>query len=224
MNNNIFKRVNRKESKIARMEFDSIIKELRQLLKYEYKFYIRINGSARYNCIITDSNGQYDLDYKLILTRNCKSANYPNSPTLIKNDFFKKLEIILKKRSFDKIKYSIQKSTSVLTIIRTDYNQRTFSYDICIIMENTGDSPKYSYIARNSQGNDLDGGNSYTWCILKNYHEAYDKFKYMHYLDKNKLIEEFILPSKQFNKKLPLNDPRKKTSENIFIEEVNKYK
>lgn len=45
----------------------------------------------------------------------------------------------------------------------------------------------------------------------------------MHYLHKNELIEKYILPAKQSNKKLPSNDHRKKTSESIFIEEVTKY-
>lgn len=216
------KRVSRKESKIARMEFYKIIKILRPELKGLYKFDIRLNGSAKFNCIVKDTNGQYDIDYRMILTKNSKSDNFTkNLPTNIRNEIFNYFKKCLK----DFGSYISEQSNSVITLIKKDATEkRIWSYDICIMkyaelnMDND-----FEYLARNSQNNSIDGGNSYTWCLLKDSHIAYDKFKNLSYDNKINIIEEFVIPSKIEMKKISTNDKRWKSSEQIFIEKINQY-
>ena len=53
--------------------------------------------------------------------------------------------------------------------------------------------------------------------------DAYSIFNDMNNIDKIVLIEEYILPRKIKEKKKPDTDQTKRTSVEVFIEEVNNY-
>ena len=59
--------VSKKERKVANARALKIVRELQK-----YRIDPRLVGSARYNTVVCDDNGVYDMDYQFILTCNCK--------------------------------------------------------------------------------------------------------------------------------------------------------
>ena len=74
-------RITRKEQKIARTRANRLMCDLRRKLKGTYKMTFRIVGSGCWGTMVKDSEGKYDLDYQIIITRNSK--DYESS--VIKN-------------------------------------------------------------------------------------------------------------------------------------------
>lgn len=211
--NNLNSRVTKKVSREPREEFEVIIKDVRKSLKNLYKFNISLNGSAKFNCITRDINGSFDIDYQMILTKNCKSSSYPKDTTNVRNEIFNAFKENVPKD------YRLEASKSVITLIKVRSGERLWSYDICILKELN--SIDLCYLGRNSNGND--GGNSYTWCPLKNYLESFEKFKSLDFKEKVWLIEEKILPRKIKMKKIEENNPLWRSSIQVFVEEVNNF-
>lgn len=204
------KRVTKKESSEARQFADKLIRELRKGLKDSYKFEARLVGSARWNTILKEKGKPWDLDYQILLSNNskiCKEGGF-DRPTKIKEDFFNFLN-----RYFNgKNGYKVENSTTAITIIDNNHN---YSFDFVIIRN------KNQIIRRNN--NDTSGRNMYTWNELKKYNKAYDDFKNLSSDEKCDLIENHVLPRKKKEKAKHENDPTKRSSCELFIEEINNY-
>ena len=65
--------------------------------------------------------------------------------------------------------------------------------------------------------------NRYVWNELSMNNEAYKKFKRLSPVQKEDLIENYILPRKIIEKQKDPNDPNIISSSRIFKEEVNNY-
>ncbi|MDE7161988.1 MAG: hypothetical protein K2N65_04430 [Anaeroplasmataceae bacterium] len=84
------KRITKKQCKEARQRAAKIMQDVREKLRGKYKFSERLVGSGKWGTMIEDANGEYDLDYQFLLTKNSEDykKNGFDSPTDIKNDFF----------------------------------------------------------------------------------------------------------------------------------------
>ena len=208
-----YKRVTYKESKSIRSFGHEIINELRIAFKDKYRFAHRLVGSAKWNTILKDENGWWDLDFQLLLTKksNEYKINKLSNPTIIKNDFFNYLNNKYK----DNHNYEIQNSTTAITIVN---KETKFSIDIVIIRL----FPNNEEIIRRNNKDDS-GVNEYTWNKLNKNNNAYSKYKSLPNKEKVWLIENKILPRKIKEKSKNENDPTKLSSSEAFIVEVNNY-
>ena len=206
-------RVTRNESSEARCSANEIIKYLHEKLSYKYIFTQRIVGSAVYNTIIRDKDGYFDVDYQLLLTSNSPEykKNGLKHATNIKNDFFNCLNEMFKNNK----NFRVENSTTAITLINLTYK---YSIDFVIIRL----FPKNNeIIRRNNKVNS--SKNEYTWNPLREYNAAYKKFHNLSNKDKKYLIENIVLPRKVKEKAKNDNDPTKRSSCELFIEEVNNY-
>jgi len=207
------KRVTKKESSQARKFANDIIELFHKEFKNKYTFTQRIVGSAVYNTILKDKEGFYDVDYQLLLTKNSKEykTNGLKNTTIIKNDFFNCINDVLKNNK----KYKVENSTTAITVINL---KEKYSIDFVIIRM----FPKNDEIIRrnNKKNSSI---NEYTWNKLHKYNDAYKKFYLLSATEKNNLIENYILPRKVKEKSKNDNDPTKRSSSELFIEEVNNY-
>ena len=208
-----FKRVTKKESKPIRMFGYNIISELRKGLGNKYKFNHRVVGSAKWNTILKDKNGWWDIDFQLLLTKNSSEykKNELSHPTTIKKDFFN----FLKDKYKDNKNYVVQNSTTAITLIN---NTSKFSIDFVIIKLLPNN---HEIIRRNNK--DGSGKNEFTWNELPKNNEAYQKFKRLIPKQKEDVIENHILLRKIQEKEKDKNNPTLISSSRIFIEEVNNY-
>ena len=203
-------RVTRKESAEVRQYAEKLFDELRCAFKDKYKFDVRLVGSAKWNTILKINGKLWDVDYQLLLSNNSKvyKENGFSKPTRIKEDFFN----YFNKKFNGKSGFKVENSTTAVTII--NYNSG-YSIDFVIIKDGN------QIIRRNN--NDGSGKNIYTWNTLPKYNKAYDKFNRLSPDDKQTLIEDYILPRKIKEKQKYDNDPTKRSSYEVFIEEVNNH-
>lgn len=213
MNN--YKRITKRQSSIARQRANAIIRDVQLELKNKYVFAPRLVGSGAWDTMIEDSNGEYDLDYQLLLTANSPiyktNKDFP-SPTQIKKDFisaFKKTK---------KGKEVFQNSTTAITLINKD--GKPYHIDFVIIKT----FPNNDYIIRRNNRKETPSINEFTWNELPQWNEAYKYFKSLPHKDKQYLIEEIIVPAKQKEKAKSENDNTKISSSAIFVREVNNYR
>lgn len=209
----VMKRVTRKESSKAREFANNILIFYHKNLKSKYKFTQRIVGSAKYNTVLKDKDGYWDVDYQIFLTK--KSREYKNNglkyATTIKNNFFDCLNEKYKNNN----RYCIQNSTTAITVID---KKEKFSIDFVILRV----FPDNKEIIR--RNNKLKSNiNEFTWNQLRKYNDAYKIFNLFSNEEKKDLIENYVLPKKAKEKEKNDNDPTKKSSCELFIEEVNNY-
>lgn len=211
----MYQRITKKQCSIARQRADAIIRSVKQKLKDKYKFTPRLVGSGNWGTMIEDANGEYDLDYQLLLTANSpvykKNGKFP-TPTQIKNDFISAFE-----RS-KKGKEVFENSTTAITLINKD--EKPFHIDFVIIKT----YPNNVYIIRRNNKKETPSINEFTWNELPQWNEAYKYFKSLSSDEKQHLIEDIIIPAKQKEKAKSENDPTKISSSVIFVREVNKYR
>ena len=202
------KRVTKKESSAARQFGDNLIKDLHRAMRNQYIFDVRLVGSAQWNTILKEPGKPWDVDYQILLSNNSKAFkdNQFNNPTKIKEDFFNYFNNLFKNKNG----FKVENSTTAVTIINKNSG---YSFDFVIIKERS------QIIRRNN--NNGSGRNIYTWNTLKKYNEAYTLFNMLSPEDKQTLIEEYILPRKKKEKAKNDNDPTKRSSCEVFIEEVN---
>ena len=207
------KRVTKKQSSQARNFANKLLKELQKELKIKYKFTTKLVGSAKYNTILKDEDGWFDVDYQIILTKNSKEykKNCLSNSTGIKEDFFNFFNEKYKNNKY----FKVENSTTAITLI--DYSHK-FSFDFVIIKLFPDNN---EIIRRNNKRNSTK--NEYTWNKLPDLNNAYSIFNDMNSTDKIVLIEEYILPRKIKEKKKFDTDQTKRTSVEVFIEEVNNY-
>ena len=207
------KRVTKKQSSSARMYAKEIINSLHNELRDKYTFAERLVGSAKWNTILKDDNSFWDIDYQFLLTCNSKEylKNKLKNATKIKNDFFNCLN---EKFKNDK-NFKVENSTTAITLINL---KEKYSYDFVIIKlfpENK------EIIRRNNKKNS--SINEFTWNQLPKCNDAYKEFNKLSFFEKQDLIENHILPKKKIEKQKNDNDATKKSSCEIFMEEVNNY-
>lgn len=207
------KRVTKKESGSARKFAKTVLKFLHKELKEKYIFDEKLVGSARWNTILKDEKGFWDIDYQLLLTQNSKEYlnNGLTKATEIKNDFFNCLNEAFKNDP----NFRVENSTTAITLINF---REKYSLDFVIIkLFPTNDL----IIRRNNKS--FSSKNEYTWNQLPKFNRAYEIFNNLPPLEKQDLIENHVLPRKLLEKQKHESDPSKRTSCEAFIEEVNNY-
>lgn len=217
---NTIKRIKKNEIFNALLQARKLIEELHKYFnkKKEYKFTERLVGSAKWNIVLKDKDGFFDLDFQLLLTKNSKkiknfdkSKEKKNEPTMIKDDFFNYLNDIYKNDETIKVENS---TTSITFINKND----KFSIDFVIIKY----YPENNLIIRRNNSKENPTINNNVWNELPS-NDAYIKFKELSPTEKEDLIENYILPRKYIEKQKNINDPSLIPSYVIFIEEVNNY-
>lgn len=205
----MIKFVSRHERKIANERALKIVRAIQEYLASGYKINPRLVGSAKYNAVICDADGIYDMDYQLVLTHNCQCEEY--DADVIRKDFFNAFNAVKNKNE------KVENSTSVITVRVSnnngnfDANYEIFSFDFAIIIENN----EGSFITRR------DADNHYVWNKLpsKNsyIYETYYSFNY----SAQKIIIDRVV-SRKIKEKAKPKDKRIPSSV-IFMEEVNKF-
>lgn len=201
------KYVTRKNRKIANARGMKIIREFQKRLSPDYKIEPRLVGSAKYNTVVCDNKGIYDVDYQLVLTKNCRYFD----ANKVHKDFF---------RAFNTLKCKgekVEASTSVITVRVSNSREKfaaekeTFSFDFAIILE----KDEGLFILRRN------GVNNYTWNRLPSRSSyIYQKFYSLSHIDQKIVIEHVI--ERKIKEKRKAKDKRTPSSV-IFIEEVNNY-
>lgn len=204
-----FKRVTKKMSADARNFMNNLIEYFHVVFKKKYTFIHRNVGSVVYNTALL-VDGKYDLDYQILFTKN--SPYYLKNGKLDSNVLHKDFKSALDSYfSTNRIRGSVQESTTAFTLL---FEDRNYSIDIVLI----GFVPENNEIVRRKQGN------NYGWDQLPTKNDdAYRKFHELKDRDKIDLIENYILPKKIIEKNKDDGNPKKKSSSQIFIEEVNNY-
>lgn len=202
--------VTKRERKVAKARALKIVRDLQEYLLPKYKIDPKLVGSGRYNAVVCDEKGVYDMDYQLILTNNCKCKTF--NANVIRKDFL---------NAFNKIKNEnekVENSTSVITVRvsnnKGNFNAKNeqFSFDFAIIIENDDGS----FITRR------DAENHYTWNELPSKNSyIYKKFYSLEYDKQNAIIEKVI--NRKIKEKTKSKEKRI-TSSVIFMEEVNNYR
>jgi len=212
----MIRRVYRKEQKCARSRAHKILNDVNEALKGGYRFYWRLVGSGAWGTMIKDSNGEYDLDYQILLSnksfaydQNSKSFS---SPTTIKNDFVR--AFTMQKTDHE----TVENSTTAITLTNNEF--QPFHIDFVII--NPMSNPN-QIIRRNNKKESI-SVNEFTWNELPNRHEAYDYFSSLAPDEKEKLVNQHIIPAKVNEKKKNERDPTKLSSSDVFVREVMNYK
>lgn len=193
----------------ARNFMDKLIRYLHSMFDGKYSFTHRNVGSVSYNTALL-VNGKYDLDYQILFTKN--SPYYLKNGKLDSNVLHKDFKSALDSYfSTNRIRGLVQESTTALTLL---FEERNYSIDIVLIRF----VPENNEIVRRKQGN------NYGWDPLPTKNDdAYRKFHKLKDRDKIDLIENYILPKKIIEKMKDDGNPKKKSSSQIFIEEVNNY-
>lgn len=203
------KLVTRNERKIAIARATKIVRAVQEYLSPDYKINPRLVGSARYNAVICDDSGVYDMDYQLVLTNNCKCEKF--DADVIRKDFFTAFNAIKNKNE------KVENSTSVITVRvsnnsgKFDSDKEIFSFDFAIVIEND----QGSFITRRNDDN------HYVWNKLPSKNSyIYETYFSLDYSDQKKIIDRVI--SRKIKEKAKPKDNRISSSV-IFMEEVNKF-
>ena len=193
----------------ARQRAHKLIHDVRRHKKiYKlYKFNVKLIGSQKRRCVIQDNDGKYDLDYQIVLTKNCKGSL---KPTDIKKAFLRAFTDSANKNE------KVEDSTTVVTVRCSknngpfDAHQEKFSFDFVIIHPEED-----KRIRRNGQS-------KYTWVKLpsKN-NDIYQRFNYLDGNEQRQLLEEFVIPRVIKEKQKP--EDQRIASIHIFYEGVNNY-
>ncbi|MDR0850757.1 MAG: hypothetical protein LBN07_04780 [Christensenellaceae bacterium] len=210
------KRISKKQCRLARGRAKKIIEDLRKKVRDKYIFSDSLVGSGKWGTMMSDLNGEYDLDYQILLTHNSKEYNKTkqkfDNPTKIKNDFYE---------AFDSIKNKHEKfenSTTAITL-KNSQDDKPFHIDFVII------DPNKNQIVRRNNKSEILQKNEFTWNSLPSKHfDTFNNFKQFNSNDKRKLIEEKIIPAKAKEKRKSENDPTKISSCEVFIKEINNYR
>lgn len=195
--------------KIAIARATKIVRAVQKYLAPDYKINPRLVGSAKYNAVICDDRGVYDMDYQLVLTNNCNCEKF--DADVIRKKFFTAFNAVKNENE------KVENSTSVITVRvsnskeKFDSNDEIFSFDFAIIIENN----KGSFITRRN------GDNQYVWNELPSKNSyIYETYRSLAYIDQKKVIDRII--SRKIEEKAKPKDKRIPSSV-IFMEEVNNF-
>lgn len=211
----MYERVTRRECAIARQRAAAILRDVQNQLKDKYKFATRLVGSGAWGTMIKDENGEYDLDYQMLLSKNSPlykdNGTFPN-PTTIKQDFISAFTKCLKGKE------KTENSTTAITLINED--SKPYHIDFVIIKL----LPTNNEIIRRNNKKETPSINEFTWNRLPQWNEAYDYFKSLPLEEKQYLIEGIIIPKKRIEKAKAEDNPTKISSAALFVREVNNYR
>ena len=200
------KKVSKKGRRIAVQRAIKIVDDIRKRFNGKYKFNVIYVGSGKWNTVIKDEKGHYDVDYRICLTANCKADL--NDANQIKEDFFNAINNVKMKNE------KVENSTSVVTIRvsneegKFNHQKEIYSIDLAIMREK-------KFIRRS--------GDHYVWNELTSKHA--DVFAYFKKLPKvaQKSIMDKVISRKIDEKKKPNKDDRI-PSFVLTVEEINNYK
>lgn len=209
----MYKRVSKNECKEVRDCAFKLLTNVRKKLAGKYKFTYRLVGSGKWGTMVKDESGHYDLDYQILLTKNCNEykKNQLNNATQIKQDF---LGAFAKSKSSNEI---IENSTTAITLIHK--NGSPYHIDFVIIKL----FPENNLIIRRNNKKETPYKNDFTWNKLPKLNQAYSKFKKLTLNEKRDLIDNHIIPAKCKEKSKNENDETKLSSAQVFVREVNNY-
>lgn len=209
----VFKRVSKKECRVARQRALKLLKNIQKELSKKYKFAIKLVGSGKWGTMVKDEKGHYDLDYQILLTKNSKE--YKNNKlkyaTQIKQDFINAFNKHISKNE------RIENSTTAITLTNT--NGHHFHIDFVIIKL----LPENNEIIRRNNKKETPSINEFAWNELPKLNDAYTKFKKLSSNERRDLIENHIIPAKCKEKSKNDNDETKISSAQVFVREVNNY-
>jgi len=208
-------RLVKKKQKNARQRASKIMSDVQKddKIKEKYKFDKKLVGSGHWGTMIETKDNTYDIDYQLLLTKNSKEYkdNKYSDPTGIKRDFYEAFDRYKKEHE------SIENKTTAVTLISNEYN---FHIDFVIIDNNSYPNK----IIRRNNKEETPSSNEFTWNELADRSEAFDYFKQMEQKDKEELINNKIVPAKCEESQKDDGDLTKKSSSEIFIEEIMRWK
>ncbi len=208
-----FKRVSKKECRVARQRALKLLNIVQRELSQKYSFTFRLVGSGKWGTMVKDEKGHYDLDYQILLTKNSKE--YKNNKlkyaTEIKQDFIGAFNKHISKNE------KIENSTTAITLINKD--EHHFHIDFVIIKL----FPENNQIIRRNNKIETPSKNEFTWNELPQLNQAYIKFNNLSHIEKRDLIENYIIPVKCKEKRKDDNDETKISSAQVFVREVNNY-
>lgn len=209
-----FSRLTKKESSYARRVAIKILLDLNKRLRGKYRFTFRMVGSTKWGTNIRKKNGEYDVDYQILLTKNSKKykENQLSNPTEIKNDFFNECKMIVHNGK-------VENSTTAITVYLKDNMNINFHIDFVIIKI----FPDNGLIIKRNNKKETFHINEFTWCELMKHNDAFLKFKELTSNEKKDLIENYIIEAKVKEIKKEKGDPTKLSSTEVFIREVNNY-
>jgi hypothetical protein len=211
----MYKRVSKKKCRIASERARRLLSDVQKELRNKYRFQPRLVGSGKWGTMIEDSNGHYDLDFQILLTHNSpvyKNSKSFRSPIEIKRDFY---------AAFNRHKNGKEKfedSTTAITLINED--GKKYSVDF-VIIDDTKEHT--SHIIRRNIKRETQSEAEYTWNKLRKPHDAYTRFNALSTNEKRHVIEEKVIPAKVREKSKNDGDPTKRSSSEVFIEEVMNY-
>ena len=195
-------RVSRKSSRKARHRALKIIHDAqKELRKKGYRFSFQLVGSGKWCLIFKDKNDWYDLDYQLMLTKNCKKYLLDN-PIQIRKDFIEAF-----KANTNDSEEEIDRNTAIT--VKDKLNK--FSFDFVIFAY----FPDNKFILRKNNNSSKNG---YTWNQYSEF-ELCEKFKELLWYQKREIIENYVVPAKI---KAKLNGDKRKSFQ-IFLDEINRW-
>ena len=198
--------VTKAEQRAARNLAHEMFMELHGILEGEYTFYTKLVGSGKKGTVIRDSDGRFDLDYQIILTKNSKIFKETGKfdPTETKRKFMGEMQKILKS-------HRLEDSTTAITL-----NDKTSKFSIDFVLIDSTNDNRWDIIKRNNKGS----VNEYTWNIMpsqKGYSDYYER------LPEN---ERFELANKIRDLKIKdksLSEGKRKGSYVLTMQEIKEH-
>lgn len=195
----MIKRATKKNTRIALEKVESILKTVRSGLRRKgYRFEVKVVGSKAFNTILISDNEYYDIDVRILLTNNTKEDDAQK----IFQDFYEAF-MLLKTENL-----SIARGKQTIRCYCYDKKRLLFTLEFVILK---GDK----IIRENTRKNVMQWHN-----IKLRYEEAYSFFDNLQSDEKQKFIEEFVLPLKIKYREAQ----SEKSSISIFLEAMNYYK
>ena len=205
-------RLTRKKQKSIRNVAHNIINFWHNELKDKYTFTQRIVGSGALGTMIIDDNGDYDIDYQILLTR--KSKNDLSNATEIKKQFYETLQSYKDKNHKN---VDIKNKTTAITY-KCLGNGQNFHIDFVFIKT----YPQNNLIIRRNIRKETITKEEFTWNELPKNNDAYKIFKGWSNDRKMQFID-YLIPKKIEEKRKDENDPTKISSSQLFIREVHNF-
>ena len=180
--------------------------EVQKKLKEYFTFDIHLIGSGEKRLVSQDENGNFDLDYNLILQKDKK--NLIKNPKEIKKLFIKKFEEVLKTQNKQYV-HSYDRTSVISNKLK--YNGINFKFDVAILYKENNDC--YYKLINDSNGD------HYIWNQepkSKNYMQRYLAVK------KKKKTKEFELRYFELKNNAEIQKAGIK-SFSLFLEVLNEF-
>lgn len=208
-------RVTGREQKIARTRANALLVSVREDLRPHYRMYFRIAGSGCWGTMLKDPNGNYDLDYQIILTHNSPDFKNPENKDSWQPGVIKKRFMEAFKNQANQGEH-FENSTTAITLKNNASEGKHFSIDFVIMFQNGAQGMQ---IIRRSEEHSKGSAEKYVWNQLKHkFSDLYKEFKEMSSDEKKKIIDAVIE-----KKCIEKNKSDGKASFIIMLEEIEKH-